>query len=242
MGFLQKIVGRLGVGAGATGNAPARHAEMESSQARVACPNCALILDPPPERTRKCPHCGQKIVLLTRLSDDAKLYLNEADARAFDSGPHREAYRNKAIRAASSIGVDEKAFEHNEKELLAKSPGWGPSAVFWALAEEKAKEQLRAGDLHGLSMTCFQQALWAYDEGRPYAHLRARADRYLAEHYASQGFQQLRVDAKDCCSSCAQFDGRTYPIEEAVKEWPVPAEECTRGWCSCTWALPRTLQ
>ncbi len=221
MGFLDSVFGRRG--------------QRAVEEQPVACPHCGTVLDTPPKSSRKCPACRDKIVVRTRRSDGAKLYLTENDAKVYDGERKADAFRNKALRAAANIGMDEKAFERKEKELLARSSGWSPGDVFWALAGEKAKEQALAGDLHGLSMTYFHQALWLYDEGRPYARLKVESEKARAQSYANGGCQELQVSGGAGCDNCKPFDGRVYPVEEAVKEWPVPSEECTNGWCLCMW-------
>ena len=226
MGFLDSVFGRRG--------------QRAVEEQPVACPYCGTVLDTPPKSSRKCPACRDKMVVRTRRSDGAKLYLTENDAKVFDAERKADAFRNKAIRAAADIGMDQTAFERTEKELLAKSPGYGPGDVFWALANKLLANQMRSGDWHGLSMTYFHQALWLHNEGRPYARLKVEAQKALAQSYVARlDRQELQIDAR-CCPNCNKFNGRIYPIERAINEWPVPVDECTNGWCLCTW-LPVSL-
>ena len=201
----------------------------------VACPYCGVVLDTPPKGSRKCPACRDKIVVRTRRSDGAKQYLTEHDAKVFDAERKADVFRNKAIRAADMIGMDKATFERTEKELLAKSPGNGPGDVFWTLANKQVANQMRSGNWHGLSMTYFQQALWLHNEGRPYVRLKVEAEKARAQSYTGLDRQELEVDASHCCPNCSKFNGRIYPIEQALREWPVPVQECTNGWCLCTW-------
>jgi hypothetical protein len=218
MGFLDSVFGRRG--------------QRAVEEKLAACPHCGVILDPPPPRNRKCPSCRDKIIVRTRRSDSAKLYLTEADAKVFDRERKAEAFRNKALRAAAAIGMDQTAFERTEKELLAKSPGYGPGDVFWALANKQVANHMRSGNWHGLSMTYSRQARWLCDEGRPYARLKTEAEKAYAQSYAVDGYQELEVMAT-CCPNCDQFNGRKYPIGQAINEWPV--EGCTNDWCACSW-------
>ena len=221
MGFLDRVFGKRGEGGIA----------QESS---AACPYCGNVLDTPPKSSRKCPACRDKIVVRTRRNDGAKLYLTENDAKVFDAERKADAFRNKAIRAAADMGMDQTAFERTEKELLAKSPGYGPGDVFWALANKQLAKQMRSDNWHGLSMTYFHQALWLHNEGRPYAHLKVESEKALAQSFAGRDCQELEVMG-GCCPNCDQFKGRVYPIEQAVNVWPVPVEDCTNGWCTCMW-------
>lgn len=240
MGFLQRILGTRGERAtNAPEKTPADHRAEEPQEKLAACPHCGVILEPPPPRTRKCPSCRSKIVVRTRRSDSAKLYLTESDAKIFDAERKADAFRNKAIRAADLIGMDKTAFERTEKELLAKSPGYGPSDVFWTLANKLLGRQMRPLDWGGLSNTYFHMALWLYGTGRPYAHLKVEAEKARAQSYARRGLQELEVMGGGC-PNCDQFKGRVYPIEQAVNEWPVPSEDCTNGWCLCMW-IPVSL-
>ena len=84
-------------------------------------------------------------------------------------------------------------------------------------------------------MTYFQQALWLHKTGRGYADIKVEAEKALARHYAEQRCQKLEILCNHCCDSCSRFEGRTYRIEQALSEWPVPVEECTNGWCLCSW-------
>ena len=236
MGFLQRILGTRGERAtNAPEKTPANHRAEEPPEKLAACPQCGVILDPPPPRNRKCTSCQSKIIVRTRRSDSAKLYLTEGDAKVFDRERKAEVFRNKALRAAADLGMDQKAFERVEKELLAKSPGYGPGDVFWTLANKQLANQMRSGNWHGLSMTYFHQALWLHNEGRPYAHLKVEAEKALAQSYAGRDCQELEINVNHCCPNCDQFNGRIYPIEQALREWPVPVQECTNGWCLCTW-------
>ena len=163
MGFLDSVFGRRG--------------QRAVEEQPVACPYCGTVLDTPPKSSRKCPVCRDNIVVRTRRSDGTKLYLTENDAKVFDAERKADAFRNKAIRAAAMIGLDTTAFERTEKELLAKSPVYGPSYVFWALANRQSVAQMRSGDWHGYSMTSHTQARWLYETGRPYAQLKIKAEK-----------------------------------------------------------------
>ena len=54
----------------------------------VACPNCGVALDPPPDHTRNCPRCRRRVVV--RHLEGRAVYLNEAAVKVFESERQRE--------------------------------------------------------------------------------------------------------------------------------------------------------
>jgi len=45
----------------------------------VACPNCGVLLDPPPKQSRKCPDCREAIVLRTDPDSKNKVFLTKSE-------------------------------------------------------------------------------------------------------------------------------------------------------------------
>jgi len=107
MGVLQRLFG------GGQGSRPGARPVVAA-----ACPYCGVILDPPPQRNRKCPACKENIIVRTRRADGAKLFLTAANGRAFDEQRKKEAARNSALRHARSIGIADHAFRQKEQALF----------------------------------------------------------------------------------------------------------------------------
>ncbi|MCY3784876.1 MAG: hypothetical protein OXG79_13995 [Chloroflexi bacterium] len=166
--------------------------------------------------------------------------MTDAQVAAFDQERAREVLRNRAIRAAEGIGINRQAFEAREETLQKEMPGAGPGDVFWVLANERAtslmKGRMDSSDWHSLSMIYFKQARWLNEQGRSYWHLKREADKAYAQSYAQRGLDTLEIMADDC-DGCRAFNGRRFPIGEAVKDWPIPESVCTADWCTCMWNL-----
>ncbi len=56
---------------------------------RVACPNCGVVLDPPPARTRLCPRCRRRIVV--RRFEGRTIYLTDASVDVFENERRRDS-------------------------------------------------------------------------------------------------------------------------------------------------------
>ena len=60
------------------------------------CPYCALLLDPPPESSRRCPRCRERIVV--KRVDGRAIYLTEAAVLVFESERRRMAHAGRWTR------------------------------------------------------------------------------------------------------------------------------------------------
>lgn len=206
-----------------------------------ACPNCGVILEKTPTRTRKCPDCGEKIVIRTDRKTKEKFLLTEAQADQFDAQRAVEVARNKTIRHAEAIGLSEDDFRHAEAGLASD---WGfdpsPGDVFWRLANQQTQVAMVSADWHQLSMIYLTMGLHLHDEGRDHTRLRhqsndAKVRDYQAtntEYGIGHGVQAL---ANACCDACRKLDGRVFSFEEALSSSPLPPDDCTRDWCNCGW-------
>ncbi len=207
------------------------------SRGPAACPYCGTIIDPPPAKSRKCPACGEPIVVRTRRTDRAKLLLTATQGKEFDKQRKLEAQRNDGIRRSQNIGASIEDFERTEKELTEK---WGfapPRDVFWALAGKAALTAFQNRDYHQLSMVYWQQARLLYEEGKPHMETAKEASKTYLQGYAERGFP-LRVQVSaGCCPTCNRDEGRKFTIAEALEKLPIPHEACENdGWCTCTWS------
>ncbi len=208
--------------------------------APVGCPYCGTIINPPPARSRKCPHCRERIVVRTRRSDGVKLLLTEAAGKEFDKQRKAEVARNEGIRRSQNIGASIEDFERTEKELTGK---WGfapPRDVFWALANEAVLDAAKKGTAHHLSMVYWEMARLLYDEGNPrhpHIEMARRASRASIQAYAERGIGGGKVEVlATCCQVCDVDNGREYTIAQAIEVLPIPHEACeNNGWCRCTW-------
>jgi hypothetical protein len=233
MGFLQKLFG---------GGQQPRRAPRQI--AAVACPYCGVILDPPPQRNRKCPACKESIIVRTRRADGAKVLLTAADGKEFDKQRHTEAVRNSALHHARNIGASDRDFERTEQELAAK---WGTAAsprdAFWQLANKTVVAAIKNADWARLSTVYWEQALYMCELGEPHLHLQKEASKAELRRYAAEfadlatGRSGLRVEvlANGCCDVCAKNHGRRYSISEALELLPIPNGACEREWCNCGW-------
>ena len=200
------------------------------------CPYCGLRIDPAPARSRRCPHCKERIVVRTRRSDGAKLLLTEAAAAEFDQDRRLEAERNEAIRRSANIGVTREHFAKAERDLARKFGFAQPRDVFWMLANEAAVRAMKRGEWHALSMIYWEQARQLYEEGKPHLDLARQASKASLQVFVQGGYVRNVEIVCNCCAQCQRDAGRKMALADAVRELPIPHETCDNdGWCICLW-------
>lgn len=122
--------------------------------------------------------------------------------------------------------------------------------MYWSLANEQALllQVLQRNDptAHGMELqqVYWQMARQLHEEGRSYRRNMQQA------HEARLIWEQAKIEnmvgsevadwrtgimANACCDVCQTLDSHTYTFDEAIKEMPLPPEDCTHGWCNCGW-------
>jgi hypothetical protein len=213
---------------------------------RLACPSCAVILDPPPSRNRLCPRCRQPIVVrrvdgrLVLLTEQAVVVFeaerrHEADKRGW------EAARRRWLGLAATVSAPA-----SRRTKLAKAP---PSAavveasrtLYLAAAERAVKDArrgLRWGDVGQIRR---EQAAALYREaGSPVPPPDDVAR--LHREGMSAVLRSLAVMATDaevvsagCCRVCRADDGRIVRIASELRTPRLPHDGCPKGLCGCDW-------
>lgn len=134
----------------------------------------------------------------------------------------------------------EKTAEKLEKQFNIK-----PSErdILWGIADALIVEKNKVNDLQGLSSLYFNMALCAYGLDEPYYQMKKESLKMgLMNEKNNWNIKQVKISSgDDCCELCKKNDGRVLTIDEALKEMPIPAKECTtgvrvnssHGWCVC---------
>ena len=208
-----------------------------------ACPYCGALMEPAPQRSRKCPECEQRIVVRTQRGTGGKQLLTVEEAARLDAQRKAKAARNKALRRIEWLGVTDRDFDVRERQLAEQ---WGtdphPGDVFWSIANEKITALGSEGQWHELSMLYQQMGAHLLDEGKPHRRLQQQAHEAELRHLATlsewepEGRRRAVILANACCDACEQLDGQVFTFEEAMDAIPLPPEVCEREWCNCLWS------
>ncbi len=207
----------------------------------LGCPHCGVILDPPPTRPRKCPHCRGRVVPRTRRRDGAKFILTQIEAQQFDADRDAERARSTALRAAQGIGASEGQFAR-AASLLADEWNREPLSrdVFWRVANDAVTTAGRVKDWSRLAGIYWQMARWARGEGRDVRHLlRSSSEAKLRSMPYTRRVEIATCNDLDVCAACRSNAGRQMTRATALRRLPIP-NDCEADFCRCSWAPVET--
>lgn len=196
-----------------------------------ACPYCAVVLDPPPLRKKRCTDCKQFIYVRKR-PNGAERYLWREDQLP-DLDAEGDLYE---VFQSSGLSFDDTMARY------AKQHGGRPEDILWAVRQEQFDVAWADKNWHALQLIQFQRAWQLYREGRdPVGELTWEREFELREH-AERGRTKVKVMA-DECASCQELDGAIFSITDALATPRLPVRDCTasrgsseRGWCQCRYS------
>jgi len=212
----------------------------------LACPSCAVLLDPPPPRNRLCPRCRQPIVV--RRIDGRVALLTEASVAVFDAERRREAdlrawsaERRRWLGLARSVKASPSrraklAAAPLSAEVVSSSRALYLAAA--AAAVRAAKREKRIGDV-GLVLREQAQALYE-EAGSPVPVpddiLRMHREGMTAVLRSLQPFaKEVELVSAGCCAACRSDDGKSFRTTGELRANRLPHAGCPNGLCGCDW-------
>lgn len=106
------------------------------------CPYCGLLIDPPPQRNRKCPNCKEQIFVRTDRESGHKILLDEVGKERFEQERKIIADQNALRNHLGNLGVSDAEFEKRKKA----QPGYSESDILWGLFNERSMDYAVKGD------------------------------------------------------------------------------------------------
>jgi hypothetical protein len=212
----------------------------------VACPNCGVLLEPPPASSRLCPRCRRKIVV--RHTDGRAIYLTEAAVEVFEAERQREIdartwerERRNWLQLARMV-----AAPADRRQRLAAGPVspavvQAARALYLTAADRAAREARQEKRWEDVARIRQREAAALFDEtgGRPPVAADI-LDLYRDGINATlRGLAVLASDVElvgaSCCASCRADNERIFRIADELRVPRLPHPDCPRGLCACDW-------
>jgi hypothetical protein len=230
---------------------PAPSTELPALVATVACPYCAVLLEPPPERTRLCPRCRRRIVV--RHVEGRAVYLTEAAVEVFEGERRNEVERETWTRErrhwldlARLAGVPPDRRRRLAGAALTAATVQQSRTLYLAAAERAVRAARRDKHWDDVARIRSRQAAALYQEagGNPPPQDEIVA---LYREGVAATLRAIAPVARDaelvgasCCPACRADNEDVFRIADELRVPRLPHPGCPRGLCACDYwpALP----
>ena len=212
------------------------------------CPSCALLLSPPPQTSRRCPRCREKIVV--KHVDGRAVYLTEAAVAVFDLERRRTVdsirwakERDRWLKAAASVKAPAERIARLGSAPLSADVVDAAKLLYTSTVDRSfraAKRERRWQDASRIKRD--HAALLYRFAGTPLPP----PDDIVAIHREGtnavlRGLDAIarvaELGAARCCAACDADDGQVFTISSELRTPRLPHGGCPRGLCRCDWFL-----
>ena len=212
------------------------------------CPSCALLLSPPPQTSRRCPRCREKIVV--KHVDGRAVYLTEAAVAVFDLERRRTVdsirwarERDRWLKAAASVKAPAERIARLGSAPLSADVVDAAKLLYTSTVDRSfraAKRERRWQDASRIKRD--HAALLYRFAGTPLPP----PDHIVAIHREGTNAVLRGLDAiarvaelgdARCCAACDADDGQVFTISSELRTPRLPHGGCPRGLCRCDWFL-----
>jgi uncharacterized Zn finger protein (UPF0148 family) len=213
---------------------------------RVACPNCGVVLDPPPDHTRLCPRCRRRIVV--RHTEGRAIYLTEAAVEVFEAERQHEIEeqtwtreRHRWLQLARLTGAPADRRLRVATAPLTAAAVQSSRTLYLVAAERAVRAARRDKHWDDVARIRRRQAAALFEEagGSPppadeitalYREGVAATLRALAAVS-----REAELVGASCCPACRADNERIFRIADELRTARLPHAGCPRGLCTCDW-------
>ncbi|MGH2511147.1 MAG: hypothetical protein ACRDGQ_00525 [Candidatus Limnocylindrales bacterium] len=212
----------------------------------VACPNCGVVLDPPPTSTRLCPRCRRRIVV--RHAEGRAIYLTEAAVEVFEAERRRSAdeqawtrQRRSWLQLARLVGAATYRRQRIASAPLSSASVEAARALYLTTADRAVRAARRGRHWEDVARLRQRQAAALYEDagGNP-PPAPDIVDLYHEGVAATlRGLSAVAREAElvgaTCCAACRADNERIFKIVDELRTPRLPHAGCPRGLCACDW-------
>ena len=213
---------------------------------RVACPNCGVVLAPPPDHSRLCPRCRRRIVV--RHTGGRAIYLTEAAVEVFEAERRHDLdertwsrARRDWLQLARLAGAPADRRERLAHAPLTAAAVESSQRLYLVAAERAVRAARREKRWDDVARIRRRQAAALFEAagGKPppaddvlVLHREAMAATLRALALVSR---EAELVGASCCATCRADNERVFRIADELRLPRLPHAACPRGLCECDW-------
>jgi hypothetical protein len=212
----------------------------------VACPSCGVALDPPPDRTRRCPRCRRRIIV--RHLEGRAIYLTEAAVEVFEAERQHEIdeqrwsrERQAWLRLAQRVGAPADRRRRLMAAPVTVASVKASRGLYLVAAERAVRAARRDPRWSEVAQIRRRQASALFEEAGAHP---PPSDEIVALYregvmdtlrQLSQVSRTAELVGATCCPACRADDERVFRIAAEIRAPRLPHVGCPRGLCACDW-------
>lgn len=93
--------------------------------------------------------------------------------------------------------------------------------------EERILRLEKAKDYHGLSRAYYEKAVMLYDNKEQFVEELTKSKKCELRYWKENGMEKVSIISENGCQNCKRIHGKTFTIDEALKEMPLPNKDCS---------------
>lgn len=212
----------------------------------VACPNCGVAIDPPPEHTRRCPRCRHQIVV--RHSEGRAVYLTAAAVEVFEAERQHEIdqqrwarERGTWLQLAQRVGAPADRRRRLADAALTAASVRTSKTLYLVSAERAVRAARRDKRWAEVAQIRRRQAAALHEEAGGNLPPSDEIVALYREGVAAT-LRELALVSRDaelvgaaCCQACRADNEHVFRIAAELRTPRLPHAGCPRGLCTCDW-------
>jgi len=214
----------------------------QKTQSDRICPYCRKMLETPPQRKKKCPLCGNYILVRTHPDTGRRILATEKEATQINGIWNTRREKKEWMDNLEMFGVAEQDYKRHRAKLTNE---WGRKPgerdVFWRILNELVANYGGFQDkaqIYGLMVSFLRE------EGKDFSAALEQHHRMILLDMKQSNCTKVKIRSSGKlpgigCDACEALNGKVYTIEQALLEMPLPCKDCTstidgrKGYCRC---------
>ena len=214
----------------------------------AVCPYCALLLDPAPASSRRCPRCRQRIMV--KRINGRTVYLTEAALDVFEEERRRSRGhaqltrdRDRWLLLAAKAGAPAQRVERLAATRLSEDLVLAARRLYSTTVNQSFAAAKRSHDWEAMARIRRRDATDQYRIAGSPMPPPADIVALYREGVASElrGIAEISRDAEltsaSCCDACRRDDRSIVRISKELRDPLLPHAGCPKGLCRCRWDL-----
>lgn len=215
-------------------------------KSKPKCPYCKEVLIDPPKTKKKCSNCGNTVFFKVDPYTNKEYYLTEDESIQINLLKERFRIEESFYNKFSEFGINEKLFEkRREKYIKMAKNNYSAFSFVTSIFNELSLQFAKKNNFSELSSLYFSMAWFLFDHNEKYFFYLQESIKMNLYHYKQiekdTGFKykvniMAAVGSKNsACDKCAKQNGKSFTIDEALQEMPIPVKDCENDFCRCTY-------